>query len=40
MDFLAGFLCGVILTAVLYYRFYHIKVVNDLKRVIEDLKAK
>lgn len=40
MDFVAGFVVGVIITAVLYYRFYHIKVVTDLKRIIEELKAK
>ena len=40
LGFLFGFLLGAALGAVVMYYFYHINVVKDLQKIIEELKKK
>jgi hypothetical protein len=38
MGFIIGFIVGAGMAAWMFYRFYHVNVVSDLKAVIDELK--
>jgi hypothetical protein len=40
MGFIVGFIVGGVLAVWLFYRFYHVNVVTDLKRIIDEVKTK
>ena len=40
LSFIVGAFVGAALAAWAFYRFYHVNVVSDLKRIIDELKIK
>ena len=40
IGFILGFIVGALLAGWVFYRFYHVNVVADLKAIIDELKAK